>query len=120
MDLVNTKFVEDAGDRGKCMVGLSNSKMHRYNYRPIGYHFVTEGVAIQVGLYTRGKDAGTFAAWWAKLERHQMPLKPFQGSCDITYRKTKKVGGIITIDYAMTQKEGVITNMSHQSVQFDD
>ena len=116
MDMVRKDFVQDAADAGICRVDLSDDPTHRLNYRPLGYKFILENVAINTGLYTHGKDYGTFAAWWSITGPLQLPKKAFEGNITISYYRTKKVQGELAIAYKATTKDVQITNVTHNIV----
>lgn len=120
MDMVRTDFVMDAGDAGKCRVGLSDDPMHRLSYRPVGYKTILKNVVISTGLYTNGKDAGVFAAWVSLAGSFGLlPKKDFQGTVTIPYYRTKAVQGEIVVDYKATAKNVQITNVTHNIVDAD-
>lgn len=121
MDMVKAQVVAEAGEAGVCMARLSDSPLHKRNYRPLGYRYILKDVPIQIGMYISGRDSGSFVAFWAPVNgEHSMAKKPFKGSFNVIYRKTKRIGGMVTIDYKMTPAEGVIDKVTHEQIEFDD
>lgn len=119
MDMLTKSFVSEAGDIGMVMDGLSNDTFWKHGYRPLGYGAVMPNLVVQVGLYYKGKDTGKFTAFWSPSGTVEPPKKNFKGSFMVGYRKTKRVGGEITVNYSITKKGLRLDSTEHVCVQFD-